>query len=277
MIRFIVLGSGSSGNALLITTDTTNVLVDAGLSAREIMKRLSDVGVDYESLDAIVITHEHSDHIGGLRMLLQKVDCPVYISRETEDAYYWTRKTNGNGESEGTKRRECLKERAVEIESSREFRIGDIDFDPFSVPHDAVDNFGFIAKHDGVRIATLTDFGHITPLMKEKLRSCDAIVIESNHSRDMLRACKLYTWDLKQRISSRHGHLSNEDLCDWLTKDFDGSARHIVLAHLSQRANEPHLALLMAKTALEMRMPLFRPETEINLSFHNRPTDWITF
>src|SRR5262249_27796517 len=119
MIRFTVLGSGSSGNALLISTDTTNVLVDAGLSAREKMKRLADVGVEYESLDAIVITHEHSDHIGGLRMLLQKVDCPVYISRETEDAYYWTRKTNGNGESEGTKRRECLKERAVEIESNR--------------------------------------------------------------------------------------------------------------------------------------------------------------
>ena len=121
------------------------------------------------------------------------------------------------------------------------------------------------------------DFGHITPLIKEKLKGCDAIVIESNHSRDMLRACAVYTWDLKQRIASRTGHLSNEDLCDWLTNDFDGSARHIVLAHLSQRANEPHLALLMAKTALQMRSPLFQPETEISLSFHNQPTAWIGF
>src|SRR5262249_49506746 len=147
----------------------------------------------------------------------------------------------------------------------------------FQVPHDAADNFGFVAKRDGVRIATLMDFGHITPIIKQKLNGCDAIVIESNHSRDMLRTCSFYTWNLKQRILSRTGHLSNEDLCDWLTNDFDGSARNIVLAHLSQRANEPHLALLMAKTALQMRAPLFRPETEISISRHNEPTPWIYF
>jgi len=277
MIRFTVLGSGSTGNAVLISTERTNVLVDAGLSAREIIRRLAAVGVDQEKLDAVLITHEHGDHAGGLRVLLNSVDCPVYISRETEDSYYCTRKTNGSGESEGVKRRDTLKDRTVEINSEREFRIGDIDFDAFRVPHDAADNFGFVAKHDGVCIATLMDFGHITPTIKEKLKSCDAIVIESNHSRDMLRTCPVYTWDLKQRISSGTGHLSNEDLCDWLTNDFDGSARHIVLAHLSQRANEPHLALLMAKTALQMRSPLFQSETEISLSFHNQPTAWIGF
>ena len=258
-------------------TEKTNVLVDAGLSAREILRRLAAVGVDRERLDAVLITHEHSDHAGGLRILLNTVDCPVYISRDTEDSFYWTRKVNGNGESEGIKRREALKDRTVEIESNKEFRIGDIDFDAFSVPHDAADNFGFIAKHDGVKIATLMDFGHITKSIKEKLKGCDAIVIESNHSRDMLRACPVYSWSLKQRIMSRNGHLSNEDLGEWLTNDFDGSARHIVLAHLSQRANEPHLALLMAKTALQMRSPLFQPETEISLSFHKEPTAWIGF
>jgi len=230
-----------------------------------------------ENIDAVLITHEHSDHAGGLRVLLNEIDCPVYISRETEDSYYCTRKTNGNGESEGVKRRDALKTRTVQIDSEKEFRIGDIDFDAFRVPHDAADNFGFVAKHNGVCIATLMDFGHITPLIKEKLKGCDAIVIESNHSRDMLRTCPVYTWDLKQRILSRIGHLSNEDLCEWLTNDFDGSARHIVLAHLSQRANEPHLALLMAKTALQMRSPLFQPETEISLSFHKEPTAWIGF
>jgi len=277
MIRFTVLGSGSTGNATLISTETTTVLVDAGLSAREIVRRLAEVGVSHEKLDAIIVTHEHSDHVGGLRILMRSVNCPVYVSRKTEDSYYWTRKTNGNGENEGIKRRDALKDRTVEIESDHEFRIGDIDFDPFRVPHDAADNFGFVAKHEGVCIATLTDFGHITSLIKEKLRGCDAIMIESNHSRDMLRSCPVYTWDLKQRISSRTGHLSNEDLGEWLANDFDGSARHIILAHLSQRANEPHLALLMAKTALQMRSPLFQPETEISLSFHNRPTDWIAF
>lgn len=277
MIRFTVLGSGSTGNAVLISTETTNVLVDAGLSAREILRRLAAVGVDQDKLDAVLITHEHSDHAGGLRVLLNTITCPVFISRETEDSYYCTRKTNGNGESEGVKRRNVLKDRTVEINSEKEFRIGDIDFDAFRVPHDAADNFGFVAKHDGVCIATLMDFGHITPLIKQKLNGCDAIVIESNHSRDMLRTCPVYTWDLKQRILSRNGHLSNEDLCEWLTNDFDGSARHIVLAHLSQRANEPHLALLMAKSALEMRSPLFKPETEVTLSFHKEPTAWIAF
>jgi phosphoribosyl 1,2-cyclic phosphodiesterase len=277
MMRFTVLGSGSTGNAVLISTETTNVLVDAGLSAREILRRLAAVGVDHEKLDAVLITHEHSDHAGGLRVLLNSVKCPVYMSRETEDSYYCTRKTNGSGESEGVKRRQVLNNRKVEINSEQEFRIGDIDFDPFCVPHDAADNFGFVAKHDGVRIATLMDFGHITTLIKQKLNGCDAIVIESNHSRDMLRTCPVYTWDLKQRISSRTGHLSNEDLSDWLTNDFDGSARHIVLAHLSQRANEPHLALLTAKTALQTRSPLFRPETEVTLSFHKEPTAWIGF
>lgn len=272
-----MLGSGSTGNAVLISTETTNVLVDAGLSAREILRRLAAVGIDQEKLDAVLVTHEHSDHAGGLRVLLGMIKCPVYLSRDTEDSYYWTRKVNGNGESEGLKRRETMKHRTVEIESDQEFRIGDIDFDPFSVPHDAADNFGFVAKNDGVRIATLMDFGHITPLIKDKLKSCDAIVVESNHSRDMLRACPVYSWELKQRIMSRTGHLSNEDLCEWLTNDFDGAARHIVLAHLSQRANEPHLALLMAQTALQMRAPLFKPETEISISFHKYPTNWIAF
>src|SRR5215831_18262177 len=164
MIRFTVLGSGSTGNAVLISTERTNVLVDAGLSAREILRRLAVVGIDRENIDAVLITHEHSDHAGGLRVLLNEIDGPVYISRETEDSYYCTRKTNGNGESEGIKRRDALKTRTVQIDSEKEFRIGDIDFDAFRVPHDAADNFGFVAKHNGVCIATLMDFGHITPL-----------------------------------------------------------------------------------------------------------------
>lgn len=276
-MRFTVLGSGSTGNAVLISSENTNVLVDAGMSAREILRRLGEVGVGYDRLDGILITHEHGDHAGGLRVLMSSVDCPVFISRPTEDSYYDTRAGGQNGGSESSKRRAALKDKTVEIESTREFRIGDIDFEPFSVPHDAADNFGFAAKKDGVKVATLMDFGHITDLIKEKLSGCDAIVVESNHSRDMLRACSVYTWDLKQRIMSRTGHLSNEDLSEWLQNDFDGSARHVVLAHLSQRANEPHLARLMAETALQMRSPLFRAETKITISHHKQPTEWISF
>jgi len=277
-MKFTVLGSGSTGNAILISTEKTKVLIDAGLSAREILRRLALVGVDCAELDAIVITHEHSDHVGGLRALLRSVRCPVYVSQVTEDAYYWTRAGGFNGgDSEATKRRDALKDRTVTIKSCEDFRIGDIDFEPFSVPHDAVDNFGFVAKHAGVRLATLTDFGCFTKLMHEKLDGCDAIVIESNHSRDMLRLCSVYTWSLKQRIASRTGHLSNEDLADWLTTCFDGSAAHIVLAHLSQRANEPHLARLTAETALRMRAPLFPSDTKITISSHQHPTEWLSF
>lgn len=276
-MRFTVLGSGSTGNAVLISTETTNVLVDAGMSAREILRRLGEVGVNKTDLNGILITHEHGDHAGGLRVLLGAVDCPVYISGATEDAFYDTRAGGLNGDSESSKRRTALKNKVVEIESTGDFRIGDIDFEPFCVPHDAADNFGFVAKRDGVRVATLMDFGHISELIKEKLRRCDAIVIESNHSRDMLRACSVYTWELKQRIMSRTGHLSNEDLSDWLQNEFDGTARHIVLAHLSQRANEPHLARIMAESALRMRAPLFRAETTITISNSKQPTDWIGF
>src|SRR6476646_3949837 len=276
-MRFTVLGSGSTGNCVLISSEKTHVLVDAGLSAKEITRRLGEVGVDRHDIDAILVTHEHGDHIGGMRVLLQTVDCPVYISKITEDAYYDTRAGGTNGDSESSKRKAVLRDRSVEISSQEEFRIGDIDFTPFSVPHDAVDNFGFVAKHDGVCVATLMDFGHISESIKTALQGCDAVIIESNHSRDMLRTCSVYTWDLKQRIMSEVGHLSNESLADWLTNDFDGCARYIVLAHLSQRANEPNLALLNAEMALQMRPPLFRTETHISVSNHKQPTDWICF
>jgi phosphoribosyl 1,2-cyclic phosphodiesterase len=276
-MRFTVLGSGSTGNAVLISSDNANVLVDAGMSSREILRRLAEVGVSHDKLDGVLITHEHGDHAGGLRVLMASVNCPVFMSRATEDSYYDTKAGGNNGDSESSKRQAALKDKTVEIESTRDFRIGDIDFEPFSVPHDAADNFGFVARKDGVRVATLMDFGHITPLIKEKLTDCDAIVVESNHSRDMLRACSVYTWDLKQRIMSRTGHLSNEDLADWLQNEYDGRARHIVLAHLSQRANDPHLAKLMAESALQMRDPLFKAETTVTISHHKKPTAWIGF
>lgn len=196
------------------------------------------------------------------------------MSGETLEAYLREKSNKNNNEPQ--KRAEALKNRIIEIKSSLDFRIGEIDFEPFSVPHDAADNFGFVAKHRGLKLATVTDLGYFTTLVKQKLQNCDAIILESNHNRDMLKACPIYSWDLKQRILSRTGHLSNEEVSDWLTNDFDGSARHIVLAHLSQRANEPHLARLTAQTALQMRAPLFKAETEITISYHREPTVWIS-
>ncbi|HBB88180.1 MAG TPA: MBL fold metallo-hydrolase [Blastocatellia bacterium] len=272
-MKLTVLGSGSTGNAVLIVAGDTRVLVDAGLSAKEIARRLVLVGEDAQKLDAVLVTHEHGDHVGGLRVLLRTVDCPVYISAQTHDAYVGERFNLNNDERQ--KRAKALSDRVEPIESSKDFRIGEIDFHPFTIPHDAVDNFGFTATHQGVKIATLMDFGHITTLVSERLRGCAAVVIESNHSRDMLKACDVYPWELKQRILSRLGHLSNEDVADWIKEGFDGVAKFIVLAHLSQRANNPYLAKISAEVALQERFPLFHKDTEISLSFPKEPTPWI--
>ena len=274
-MKLTVLGSGSTGNAVLIVAGETRVLVDAGLSAKELGRRLALVGEDIHRLDGVLVTHEHGDHIGGLRVLLRTVDCPVYISARTCDAYISERTNLVN--DEWRKRAAALNNRVEQIESSKDFRIGEIDFHPFTIPHDAVDNFGFTAIHEGVKIATVMDFGHITTLVTDQLRGCAAIVIESNHSRDMLKACDNYPWDLKQRILSRLGHLSNEDLADWIRSGFDGCAKYIVLAHLSQRANNPYLAKINAEVALQERAPLFYGLgfTEISLSYPKEPTPWI--
>ncbi len=274
-MKFTVLGSGSTGNAVLITAGKTKVLVDAGLSAKEIVRRIAEVGEDIAALDAILITHEHSDHVGGLRVLLKSVGCPIFLSGATLEAYLFEKRQVKP--DEGIKRTDAIRGRVVEIESSKDFCIGEIDFEPFSIPHDAADNFGFVAKYAGVKIAALTDFGHITTLISQKMRDCEAIIVESNHNLAMLKTCPVYSWDLKQRISSSTGHLSNEDLAVWLTNEFDGAARRIVLTHLSQRANEPHLAKLTAEAALRERSPLFRAETEITISHHKNPTEWIEF
>ena len=272
-MKLTVLGSGSTGNAVLIVAGNTRVLVDAGLSAKEIARRLAMVGEDAQRLDAVLVTHEHGDHAGGLRVLLGLVDCPVYISGKTLDAYV-SERFNVNAE-EPRRRAKALRDRVEQIESSKDFRIGEIDFHPFTIPHDAVDHFGFTATHQGVKIATVMDFGHLTTLVTERLRGCAAIVIESNHSRDMLKACDDYPWDLKQRILSRLGHLSNEDLADWIRQGFDGCAKYIVLAHLSPRANNPYLAKINAEVALQERAPLFYGFTEVSLSYPKEPTPWI--
>ena len=147
-MKFTVLGSGSTGNSVLICTEKTKVLVDVGLSAKETLRRLALVGIDFADLDAVLITHEHSDHAGGLRVLLNTLKCAVYMSDETCDAYLREKLNQTNNEPQ--KRADALKNIIVGIESSKDFCIGDIDFEPFSVPHDAADNFGFIAENKGL-------------------------------------------------------------------------------------------------------------------------------
>src|SRR3984893_2704073 len=155
-MKLSLLGSGSTGHAILIVAGDTRVLIDAGLSTREIVRRIALLGEDAKRLNGIVVTHEHGDHCGGLRVLLKMLECPVYISGKTREAYISER--FGVSHEEPRRRSRVLSDRVEEIESSKDFRIGEIDFHPFTIPHDAVDNLGFTATHAGVKMSTLMGF-----------------------------------------------------------------------------------------------------------------------
>ncbi len=261
-MRLIVLGSGSSGNAVYIESGETSVLVDAGLSARETARRMIEAGVDAARLTALVVTHEHADHVKGVHVLSKTASIPVYISNATRNECRWPRDGAGIRWGEA-------------ITSSEPFQIGSMGFHPFTIPHDGVDTFAFTVESGGAKIGIVTDLGYITQLVAERLRGSDLIVIESNHDRDMLKVGP-YPWPLKQRIASNTGHLSNDETARWMREDFDGRAEHIVLAHLSRQCNHPELARLSALQALATRGSMFFPDAErrVLVAHHDRPTQW---
>ena len=263
-MRICILGSGSSGNATLIVAGETRVLVDCGLSGRETVRRILQVGEDPAKLSGIVITHEHGDHAGGLAALAKFLDVPVYIATATLAACDF-------GERERKIRR------GAEIFSSEDFEIGTLRFRPFSIPHDAVDPFAFTVEADGIKLGMAVDLGYINALAADRFRGADVLIIEANHEIEMLRACTFYPWSLKQRILSREGHTSNDEMARFLREDFDGRAQHIVLAHLSQHTNHPALARLAALQALTARGPLFyrEAETRVTIARYDGTSDWI--
>ena len=184
-MKLTVLGSGSTGNAVLIVAGNTRVLLSTpGLSAKEIARRLAMVGEDTQRLDAVLVTHEHGDHAGGLRVLLVLSIVLSIFPRKTLDAYIGEKESMSANE-EPSRRAKALRDRVEHIESSRDFRIGEIDFHPFTIPHDAVDNFGFTATHQGVKIATVMDFGHITTLV----RNVCAVALQSSSNRITAATC----------------------------------------------------------------------------------------
>ncbi len=261
-MRLIVLGSGSSGNAVYIETGETRVLVDVGLSAKQTALRMTEAGLDPAKLTAIVVTHEHADHVKGVRVMSKTAEVPVFISEPTRAECRFP----GNGD--GIRWGET-------ISSSESFQIGEMNFHPFTIPHDGVDTFAFTVESRGVKVAIVTDLGYITQLVAERMKGSNLIVIESNHDRDMLKVGP-YPWPLKQRIASNLGHLSNDETARWLREDFDGRAEYLVLAHLSRQCNHPELARLSARQALESRGPSFFPDADrrVEVAFHDRPTRW---
>lgn len=337
MVRFTVLASGSKGNCTVLTGGRTKILVDAGLSCREVFRRMKLAGEDPVALDAIVVTHDHQDHVNGLALTARKLGIPVYFTEGTHRAWVrwlsprrqmtyaqWlelyrkqpagqtdasgegatrlaTESTSvavetcsvaafspasagepapsaGNSESPGGVCASALDDPAecaasavaVETRTSgnsparddltwlpaveyfqpgQPFAIGDIDVNPFTVPHDAADPVGFVFTSEGVRLGYATDLGYIPPNVKEQLRRLDLLLLESNHDLEMLRDGP-YPWQVKQRVLSRVGHLSNEAASQFLAEDYDGHAKWIILAHLSESNNLPDLARVAAERAL---------------------------
>jgi phosphoribosyl 1,2-cyclic phosphodiesterase len=255
-VRMTVLASGSKGNSTVLSSSDTSILVDAGLSCRETMKRMTAAGENPLKLNGIVITHEHQDHVNGLAVLARKLRIPVFMTGATHQAWKrWSRKHQYADAPEMAK-----VEQLELFESGREFHIGNIGVTPFTIPHDAVDPVGFVFNVEGVKIGFATDLGYLPPNVRFALKGCDGLLIESNHDLEMLRVGP-YPWSVKQRVLSRVGHLSNEELGKFFETEYDGGAAFIVLAHLSENNNHPDIARTCAEKALEPRRSLLHAQT----------------
>ena len=243
-----MLASGSRGNCALVASSSTKILVDAGISGRETFKRMKALGEDPRTLSAILITHEHCDHIYGLATLAKKLRIPVFMTGATHQA--WARAMRNK---DGVKPQ---LEKFERFESGHSFQVGDIAVRPFTIPHDAADPVGFTFRAEGIKVGIATDLGYIPASVRDHLRGCDVLVMESNHDVEMLRVGP-YPWSVKQRVMSRVGHLSNVALADFFSNDYDNSATFVVLAHLSEQNNHPELARREAEKALSARGGLF--------------------
>jgi phosphoribosyl 1,2-cyclic phosphodiesterase len=243
-----MLASGSRGNCAIVASASTKILVDAGISCREVFKRMKSLGEDPRALSAIVITHEHGDHICGLATLARKLRLPVFMTGATHQA--WAR---AQRDEHGVRPR---LEKFERFESGHNFQIGDIAVKPFTIPHDAADPVGFTFRAEGIKVGIATDLGYLPLSVRDHLRGCDVLVMESNHDLEMLRVGP-YPWSVKQRVMSRVGHLSNLALADFFSNDYDNSATFVVLAHLSEQNNHPEIARREAERALATRGGLF--------------------
>jgi len=226
VLGLTVLGSGSSGNALILHTGEDAILLDAGFSARDFERRCSVAGVDPGRIGAIIVSHEHRDHIAGLGPVARRLGVPVYCNRLTGEAI-----------------RQSLRRPPANFHlfsSGSPFKINEFEIEPFSIPHDAMDPVAFVFRWKGIKVGVATDLGYAGQLTRHQLRGCDALVLESNHDIEMLRDSQR-PWHLKQRIMSRHGHLSNDASMELLCNVVDDRTRCLVLAHASRECNKYEL------------------------------------
>ena len=243
-LRVTILASGSSGNCTLLETEHTRLLVDAGIGKKETLRRLAEVGRQVDRLDGIVISHEHTDHIGSLAQVLGQWRATVYLAEATHSEVMRILPETSHKRLD----------RVEHIRAGQRFVVGDIEVSPISIPHDAVDPLGFTFRANGIKVAIVTDLGYLPELVKVHLRDSDCLMLESNHDLDMLKVGP-YPWHIKQRVMSRTGHLSNHTVSEFLAdaEAFDAHARYVVLAHLSEHNHNPDVARISAVEALGRR------------------------
>ena len=237
MFHVTILGSGSAGNCALVETPKTRLLIDGGLSARQILLRLRQCGLNPLEIDGILLTHEHCDHAGALNVWCKQFSTPVYCNRLTA---------------------EVLQREAPQLRkdwryfvTGSAFTIKDITVETFPVPHDAVDPVGFVLHHGNDALGVLTDLGVATKLVQERVRAAQTLLIETNHDEKLLQDDTKRPWSVKQRIMSRHGHLSNAAAAEVLAELLDGRLCRAVLGHLSRDCNSPELALGTVRARLD--------------------------
>jgi len=245
--EFINLGSGSAGNSSVVRAGRTTLLIDIGFSARETERRLARAGVAVESVTAILLTHEHNDHVAGAAVASRRWGVPVFCRASVARA--------ARLHEEGVVHLETLPE-------SR-FDLGDLRVTPFPVPHDAVETVGFVVEGEGIRLGYATDMGEVTDTVVERLTGSHILAVEANHDVDMMRHGP-YPWHLKRRILGDRGHLSNEGTAELLARVTGTETRQVVLTHLSETNNTPELALLSARDGLERSM---NPEASLNAAW----------
>ncbi|MBL67620.1 MAG: hypothetical protein CMO74_04075 [Verrucomicrobiales bacterium] len=255
-VKFTILGSGSAGNAAYLEADGTRLLLDCGFSARQIKQRLATLERIPERLDGVLITHEHSDHIAGLKHIAAKLGLPVYCNRLTAEEIERIHRTPFDFRL---------------FETGQSLEIGSVSVDTFYVPHDAVETVGFLLHTSQGRIGYLTDLGHGTRLIADRVRSANVLVLETNYDTDLLRDCPHRPWHLKQRIMGRHGHLSNEGAAEFVETLLHDELHHIFCAHLSRECNTPELAQAELGTVLQ-RAGALHIQVSITQQAHPSPT-----
>ncbi|MCE5335276.1 MAG: MBL fold metallo-hydrolase [Desulfobacteraceae bacterium] len=226
-LLFQVLASGSKGNAILVCSPKTRILVDAGTTGKQITQRLERTPVPAKRLDALLLSHEHVDHVSAAGVISRKFNLPVYMTRGTLQNL-----PPSTGELSSV----------TVFTTGRCFEVGDLSIHPFATSHDAGEPAGFIIEHEGTRLGICTDLGIATNLVRARLQGCHGLVLEANHDVAKLMEGP-YPWFLKQRIKSKHGHLSNEEACTLLEAVHHDCMQSIVFAHLSETNNHPDLVL----------------------------------